>query len=175
MKTQEQFLQQYESSVDAIARQYLRIGEPLEDMLQDGRIGVLWAFANLHLCTAANPDKWVRTIIRRHITQSLREHGYTVQVPRRQAEETNHRPVLPIDECPQVQDIIDDAQPRYQRLYEAIDQLPEAQRRIILLRFGLDGNPAMRSQQVADHLGISQNAVQHIRRYALDNLQAQLS
>lgn len=178
----ELFLIRYENDLHTIARQYLRIGEPLEDMLQDGRIGILWAFDNPPT-SDCSIDEWVRQAIRKHITDALRHHAYTLQMPRRLAETSNHHPVIPLDECPEARQIPDctDAMHlsdctdhTYIPLYEAISKLPQRQQIVIRLTYGLDGNAPLDTPHIARLLRITPNAVHHIRHRALQSLRSML-
>ncbi len=56
-------------------------------------------------------------------------------------------------------------------LHRAIDQLPERERVVVKLRFGLDGDPDPQSlEQIGRHLGLTRERVRQIEREALNLL-----
>lgn len=59
-------------------------------------------------------------------------------------------------------------------LYEALDVLPAAQRRVLELRFGFDGHPARSLAEVAEIMGKSTTTVQAAQREALKTLRQHL-
>ena len=50
-------------------------------------------------------------------------------------------------------------------------QLHDREQQVIILRYGLDGNPPLRQREVAKHLGISRSYVSRIEKRALEKLQ----
>lgn len=61
------------------------------------------------------------------------------------------------------------------QLRRAIDScLTEQEREVILLRYGLGGQPAKRQREVADITGISRSYVSRIEKRALEKLRAEL-
>lgn len=166
----EQFLKRYESDVQTIARQYIHVGEPLEDMLQDGREAVIMAAISLSDQNLPNLDEEVRRMIRQYICRALREHGYTLRIPRRLAEKSNHHPVIGLSECKEVQELADMAELSSETLLSAVDGLSPKQQTVIRLSFGLEGNKRLDTQTLAQQMGIGQNAVQHLRKRALKKL-----
>lgn len=62
-----------------------------------------------------------------------------------------------------------------QNLRSAIKKcLTDQERQVILLRYGLDGNPPQRQRQVAERIGISRSYVSRIEKRALEKLRAEL-
>ncbi len=62
-----------------------------------------------------------------------------------------------------------------QQLRQAIDQcLTEQEKKVIVLRYGLNGNPPLRQRQVAQHSGISRSYVSRIEKRALEKLRTVL-
>ena len=57
------------------------------------------------------------------------------------------------------------------RLRELVRRLPARDARILALRYGLDGAPALTQQQAAERLGISRSYVSRIEKRALQALQ----
>jgi RNA polymerase sporulation-specific sigma factor len=55
------------------------------------------------------------------------------------------------------------------------EQLKGREKQVILLRYGLGGNPPLRQREVAKRLGISRSYVSRIEKKALGRLQKVLS
>ena len=61
------------------------------------------------------------------------------------------------------------------KVCRAVDsELNEQERQVILLRYGLGGNPPKRQREVADTIGISRSYVSRIEKRALQKLRAVL-
>ena len=56
------------------------------------------------------------------------------------------------------------------RLRQLVDGLSGRQRQVVLLRYGLSGQPPMTQQEVADLLGISRSYVSRLETHALELL-----
>ncbi len=59
-----------------------------------------------------------------------------------------------------------------QKLYRYMDLLDERQKKIITLRYGLDGGKPLAQREVAERLGISRSYVSRIEKAAVDRLAA---
>ncbi len=57
-----------------------------------------------------------------------------------------------------------------EKLYKYINELPERERKIIVLRYGLDGSAPLTQREVADILDISRSYVSRIEKKALSRL-----
>ncbi len=62
-----------------------------------------------------------------------------------------------------------------QLLREALERLPERERRIMFLRFGLDGGEEMTQKDVADELGISQSYISRLEKRIIQRLRKEIS
>ena len=60
-------------------------------------------------------------------------------------------------------------------MLKAIEKLPDREREIIIMRFGLDGNKALTQQEVADTLGISQSYISKLERQILSRLKHEIT
>ncbi|HJA24513.1 MAG TPA: sigma-70 family RNA polymerase sigma factor [Candidatus Fournierella merdigallinarum] len=60
------------------------------------------------------------------------------------------------------------------RLRRLVDDLSGRQRQVVLLRYGLSGQPPMTQQQVAELLGISRSYISRIEKAAVELLRARL-
>lgn len=173
MKTKTEIIKEYEYIVVRIASQYERVGEPMEDMLQDGRIGLLWAAEHYQEAWKKSFESYAAGCVRHEICAALKEHGYTVKVPRRVAEETDHHPVIGLSECKEIASEEDDVWrsaelgnraegergSRYERLYAAIDQLTEKQQVVIRELYGLEGRKRKSVKRLAREMGMTVQAV----------------
>ncbi|MEG2698061.1 MAG: RNA polymerase sporulation sigma factor SigK [Ruthenibacterium sp.] len=59
------------------------------------------------------------------------------------------------------------------KLYSVLSALPGRERRIIMLRYGLSGQPTLTQQQVADILNISRSYVSRLEKKALEKLRVE--
>ena len=57
---------------------------------------------------------------------------------------------------------------------DAVEKLPERERLIIGLRFGLDGSREMTQKEVADLLGISQSYISRIEKKSISRLKEEI-
>ena len=61
-----------------------------------------------------------------------------------------------------------------QLLSDALDKLEERERRIITMRFGLDGRPERTQKEVADQLGISQSYISRLEKRIINRLKREI-
>ena len=61
-----------------------------------------------------------------------------------------------------------------QLLMQAVSQLSERERSIILMRFGLDGCTEQTQKEVADQLGISQSYISRLEKRIIARLRLEL-
>ena len=61
-----------------------------------------------------------------------------------------------------------------QLLSEAMEKLEERERRIITMRFGLDGRPERTQKEVADELGISQSYISRLEKRIISRLKREI-
>lgn len=59
-------------------------------------------------------------------------------------------------------------------LKDAVNKLPERERKIIYLRFGLDGREEMTQKEVADMMGISQSYISRLEKKIIDRLKSEI-
>ena len=60
-------------------------------------------------------------------------------------------------------------------IHSAVNRLEPRERQIIILRYGLDGNPEMTQKDVADYLGISQSYISRLEKKIISKLHDSLS
>ena len=61
-----------------------------------------------------------------------------------------------------------------QLLSDALEKLEERERRIITMRFGLDGRPERTQKEVADQLGISQSYISRLEKRIINRLKREI-
>jgi RNA polymerase sporulation-specific sigma factor len=59
-------------------------------------------------------------------------------------------------------------------LSDAMEKLSERERRIITMRFGLDGSPERTQKEVADFLGISQSYISRLEKRIISRLKREI-
>ena len=62
-----------------------------------------------------------------------------------------------------------------QMLLEAVSQLEEREKQIIILRFGLMGKEELTQKQVADRMGISQSYISRLEKRIILRLRREMS
>lgn len=60
-------------------------------------------------------------------------------------------------------------------LKDALDRLPERERKIMFMRFGLGGEEEMTQKDVADRLGISQSYISRLEKKIIERLKKEIS
>ncbi len=60
-------------------------------------------------------------------------------------------------------------------LKDALTRLPERERKIMFMRFGLGGKEEMTQKDVADHLGISQSYISRLEKKIIERLKKEIS
>jgi RNA polymerase sporulation-specific sigma factor len=59
-------------------------------------------------------------------------------------------------------------------IYTAINKLNKREKEIIVMRFGLYGNPALTQKEVADTLGISQSYISRLEKKIIDKMRNEI-
>ena len=62
-----------------------------------------------------------------------------------------------------------------QLLFDALEKLEEREKRIIVMRFGLDGRPERTQKEVADILGISQSYISRLEKKIMGRLKKEMN
>ncbi len=153
-----------------IARRFDNTGVNIEDLISIGTIGLIKGIGTF------NPDRNIKlaTYCSRCIENEILMH--IRKISSQKAEISLDEPIntdwdgnelllsdiLGTDEDlvmrPMEQDV------ERQLLRDALSRLPERDRYIISLRFGLDGNPELTQKEVADLMGISQSYISRLEK-----------
>ena len=211
--------------VVAQARRYQGHGLPLEDLVQEGMLGLIRAVEKFDWRRGFKFSTYGTLWIRQAIQRGLQNHGRTIRVPvhvaQRQVkvrkveselstklgreptdEEIAEVAKLTVDEVIELrelsrglasldQPVSEDgetelgdllasdrpepveevaASDRDQRLSEVVQQLPEAERNVIRLRFGLSGDEPRTLRQTGSELGFSAERARELEERALARL-----
>jgi RNA polymerase primary sigma factor len=211
--------------VVAQARRYQGHGLPMEDLVQEGMLGLIRAVEKFDWRRGFKFSTYGTLWIRQAIQRGLQNHGRTIRVPvhvaQRQVkvrkveselstklgreptdEEIAEVAKLSVDEVVELrelsrglasldQPVSEDgetelgdllasdrptpveevaASDRDQRLSEVVEQLPEAERNVIRLRFGLAGDEPRTLRQTGSELGFSAERARELEERALARL-----
>jgi RNA polymerase sigma-B factor len=156
--------------VRSIARRYATAGEPLEDLVQIGAIGLIKAVDRYDTDRGVALDVYAVPAIAGEIRHHLRDRCEPLRVPRRQRADGVRVQTVGLDGVAgPVADPMAGAPDRI-ALGAALRTLPPRERRIVLLSFVGDLSQA----QVADRIGLSQVHVSRLLRAAMADLRDQL-
>jgi RNA polymerase primary sigma factor len=211
--------------VVAQARRYQGHGLPMEDLVQEGMLGLIRAVEKFDWRRGFKFSTYGTLWIRQAIQRGLQNHGRTIRVPvhvaQRQVkvrkveselstklgreptdEEIAAVAELTVDEVIELRelsrglasldqpvsedgetelgDLLASERPepaeevaasdRDQRLSEVVEQLPEAERNVIRLRFGLSGDEPRTLRQTGSELGFSAERARELEERALSRL-----
>jgi RNA polymerase primary sigma factor len=207
------------------ARRYQGHGLPIEDLVQEGMLGLIRAVEKFDWRRGFKFSTYGTLWIRQAIQRGLQNHGRTIRVPvhvaQRQVkvrkiesdlsvrlgrepsdEEIAAVAELPVDEVSELRELsrglasldqpvsedgetvfgdllaserpepveeVADAE-REQRVNEIIERLPEAERNVIQLRFGLGGEEPLTPKQCGTKLGISLDQARRLEEQGLKRL-----
>jgi len=156
--------------VRAIARRYATAGEPLEDLVQIGAIGLIKAVDRYDTDRGVALDVYAVPAIAGEIRHHLRDRCEPLRVPRRQRADGVRVQSVSLDGVAgPVADPMAGAPDRI-ALGTALRTLPPRERRIVLLSFVGDLSQA----QIAARVGLSQVHVSRLLRAAMADLRDQM-
>jgi RNA polymerase sporulation-specific sigma factor len=164
-----------------IARRFENTGVNLEDLVSIGAIGLIKAVStfradkNIKLATYAS--RCIENEILMHLRKiSSRRSEVSLDEPLHTDWDGNElllSDVLGTDGDEIARPLEDDVE--RQLLREAICRLPERDRQIIELRFGLDGQEEQTQKDVAEALGISQSYISRLEKRIILRLRRELA
>ena len=164
-----------------VARKYIRSGQDMDDLISIGTIGLIKA-VNTYDGQKGKPlVSYAARCIENEILMHLR------RVSRLRAEVSFDEPlnmdwdgnelllsdILGTDGDMVGQSIEDEAEKAC--LLEAVQSLAQREKRIMQLRFGLDGENERTQKEVADMMGISQSYISRLEKRVILRLKSQLS
>jgi RNA polymerase sigma factor (sigma-70 family) len=143
-----------------------RLGLDFEDAYQSAMLAVTIAVDQFDPTRSIPLPKWVAICIRYELGRELEQAG-------------RHRKCL----GSHVLEAVDPADPsanpgdddEFDHLYNAVDNLPEADQAVVVKLFGLDGSPPLSRGQLARRSGLDKNAVVRSARRSLSTLRDSLT
>ena len=162
-----------------IARRYENSGVGIEDLISIGTLGLIKAVGTFRSDKNIKLATYASRCIENEILMYLRKIGGRQEVSIDEPLNTDWdgnelllSDVLGNDEEPVVQEL-EEAEERA-ALRRAVARLPDRERYIIELRFGLDGRREMTQSEVAELLGISQSYISRLEKKILKKLRCEL-
>ena len=162
-----------------IARRYENSGVGIEDLISIGTLGLIKAVGTFRSDKNIKLATYSSRCIENEILMYLRKLGGRQEVSIDEPLNTDWdgnelllSDVLGSDEEPVIQEL-EEAEERV-ALRRAVARLPERERFIIELRFGLGGRRDMTQHEVAELLGISQSYISRLEKKILRKLRAEL-
>ena len=164
-----------------IARKFENTGVGVEDLISIGTIGLIKAVGtfksdrNIKLATYAS--RCIENEILMHIRKIAGQKAeVSLDEPINTDWDGNElllSDVLGTDGDIVMRPMEEDAE--QQLLREALARLPERERRIVSLRFGLGGRPEKTQKEVADLLGISQSYISRLEKRIMKRLRKEIA
>ena len=163
-----------------IARRFENTGINIEDLISIGTIGLIKAIntyrtdKNIKLATYAS--RCIENEILMYLRKNASQRGeVSLDEPLNTDWDGNELLLSDVlgTEADTVMRPIEDDVDR-QLLAAAIDKLPEREREIIVLRFGLQGRQEQTQKEVADKLGISQSYISRLEKRIIDRLKREI-
>ena len=163
-----------------IARRFENTGINIEDLISIGTIGLIKAIntyrtdKNIKLATYAS--RCIENEILMYLRKNASQRGeVSLDEPLNTDWDGNELLLSDVlgTEADTVMRPIEDDVDR-QLLAAAIDKLPEREREIIVLRFGLRGRQEQTQKEVADKLGISQSYISRLEKRIIDRLKREI-
>lgn len=163
-----------------IARRFENTGINIEDLISIGTIGLIKAVGtykpakNIKLATYAS--RCIENEILMHLRKTANQKNeVSFDEPLNTDWDGNElllSDILGTDNDLVMKPIEDDVD--RQLLLSALERLSERERRIITLRFGLDGRPERTQKEVADLLGISQSYISRLEKRIISRLKKEI-
>lgn len=164
-----------------IAKRFENTGINIEDLISIGTLGLIKAIntfcADKNIKLATYASRCIENEILMYIRKiSGKSAEISIDEPLNVDWDGNElllSDILGSDEEPAAASII--KQEEVDMIHSAIASLDEREQRIIILRYGLDGNPEMTQKDVADLLGISQSYISRLEKKIIEKLHEELS
>jgi len=163
-----------------IARRFENTGVNLEDLISIGTIGLIKAIStyrrdkNIKLATYAS--RCIENEILMHIRKiSSQKAEVSLDEPINMDYDGNElllSDILGTDEDMILRPMEDDVDLHILR--QAVRELPEREREIVMLRFGLEGRRELTQKEVAQYMGISQSYISRLEKRIMMKLRKEL-
>ena len=163
-----------------IARRFENTGVNLEDLISIGTIGLIKAIStyrrdkNIKLATYAS--RYIENEILMHIRKIANQKTeISLDEPINMDYDGNElllSDILGTEEDMILRPLEDDVDLRVLR--QAVQELPDRERQIVIMRFGLDGQQEQTQKDVAHQLGISQSYISRLEKRIMAKLRKEL-
>ena len=163
-----------------IARRFENTGVNLEDLISIGTIGLIKAIStyrmdkNIKLATYAS--RCIENEILMHIRKITPQKAeVSLDEPINMDYDGNElllSDILGTDEDMILKPLEDDVDLRLLR--QAVKELPEREREIVLMRFGLEGRQELTQKEVAQKMGISQSYISRLEKRIMQRLKKEI-
>lgn len=154
-----------------VAKLYLGQGLPLDDLINEGNIGLIKAAGNFQGGRFVN---YAEHVIRAHIEKAIQEKGtdeasirrqYSFDAPLANNERATMLDLLPNPEPPQADQQLEQRQDA-DSMAAVIDQLNEREQTVIKAFYGI-GQPVLTLAEIGRQLGVSRERARQIRNTAI--------
>ena len=153
-----------------ISRRFENTGVDLEDLISIGTIGLIKAISTYRLDKNIKLATYASRCIENEILMHIRKiAGQKTEVSLDEPINTDHdgnelllSDVLGTDEDVILRPLEDDVDIKVLR--QALYQLPDREREIVAMRFGLEGRKELTQKEVAQKLGISQSYISRLEK-----------
>ena len=163
-----------------IARRFENTGVNLEDLISIGTIGLIKAIStyrrekNIKLATYAS--RCIENEILMHIRKIAGQKAeVSLDEPINMDYDGNElllSDILGTDEDMIMRPLEDDVD--LQLLRQALRELPDREREIVQMRFGLDGHQELTQKEVAEKMGISQSYISRLEKRIMERLRKEI-
>ena len=157
-----QLIERHLPLVHTLARRFRTRGEPLDDLVQVGAVGLIKAVDRFDPARGASLEAYVVPTVLGEIRRHLRDTGQPVRVPRGDQEAGVVVRAVPLDEDTAAAAVPDPAEERV-LIERGLRALPKRQRRIVQLHYFAN----LRQRGIASELGLS---LVHVSRLLNDSL-----
>ena len=164
-----------------IARRFENTGVGIEDLISIGTIGLIKAVntfkADKKIKLATYSSRCIENEILMHIRKIANQKSeMSLDEPINTDWDGNElllSDILGTDSDTVMRPMEDDVD--HQLLREALERLPERERAIMVLRYGLDGTAEKTQKEVADLMGISQSYISRLEKRIVQRLHREIS
>ena len=163
-----------------VAKRFDNTGVGMEDLISIGTIGLIKAVDTFDAAKKIKLATYASRCIENEILMYLRKLSnrrgeISLEEPLNTDYDGNElllSEVLGTDENEVMQPLEEETD--RQALHRAVDRLPQREKNIISLRYGLNGNKEQTQKEVADRMGISQSYISRLEKRILSRLKREL-